>query len=157
VHEIESGKRRVTVDELCALALLLDVSILSLLDPGEDALEVGTVTIEPEGARDWLAGARPLESAGPAERIRFIVEEATVSQREERQRLYAALRVLVEHGRSFPQLSERVADAMTTMVLWEIATQGTVYGRPVTAKGIGWRGPAPTASDLKRTERSDDA
>jgi transcriptional regulator with XRE-family HTH domain len=63
IAEIEAGKRNITVDELVALAYLLDVTPSVLLAPGREVVEVPV----DEGRRvpgeryvEWLGGSRPL-------------------------------------------------------------------------------------------------
>ncbi|MEU6768616.1 helix-turn-helix transcriptional regulator [Streptomyces sp. NPDC046853] len=67
ISRIESGARRVDVDDLTALAFVLGVNANALLMPStaEGQIELtGTGTVDASDAWDWAEGNRPLELPG---------------------------------------------------------------------------------------------
>ena len=73
LRRIESGGRRVDVDDLVALALALDVSPLALLLPAE------TSSVTPQGDRyvaetiwAWARGDVMLDDVGPSRLMQFL-------------------------------------------------------------------------------------
>jgi transcriptional regulator with XRE-family HTH domain len=73
VSDVEHAKRTVSVDELVALALILDTSVVDLLDPtGVEGRHTAPVDIGTNGhvgaagLRAWLRGVIRVHAAGPA-------------------------------------------------------------------------------------------
>lgn len=62
VARVESGKRAITVDELFALAVALDVAPVELLSASFDPtnVPVAGTGLTPAEAREWVKGERPL-------------------------------------------------------------------------------------------------
>jgi transcriptional regulator with XRE-family HTH domain len=70
LHRMESGKRRIDVDDLAALALALEVSPVRLLLPAERVDEVavtGEQAAPWESVWRWAVGEQPFDVAGPVQ------------------------------------------------------------------------------------------
>lgn len=66
VSKIENGRRRVSLDEAMAIALVLNVSPLHLLVPRDDReVEIGGATFRASAVRAWVRGEAPLEGQDP--------------------------------------------------------------------------------------------
>jgi transcriptional regulator with XRE-family HTH domain len=70
VAKVERGERQVTVDDLMALAVALDVSPSALLlpptdDPSEKVEITGTASVPADQAWDWMDGRRRLDQPTP--------------------------------------------------------------------------------------------
>lgn len=117
IHKLEQDKQQVLVDDLCALALALDVSPLYLLTPlegfdeDENALMVGVggkVLRWPRDVRQWVRGVRPLlglvdypddEEARSGQRF-YLVESQPLSE----------LQLIAESGKRAGKVSELVTE-----------------------------------------------
>lgn len=77
IHRIESGQRRVDVDDLVNLALALDISPITLLMPEAPSDTEGVSIsgyegeIEARRAWGWLSAKNPLTDTGPAAKLGF--------------------------------------------------------------------------------------
>ncbi|MFT8180070.1 Putative regulator or DNA-binding protein [Mycobacteroides abscessus subsp. abscessus] len=60
ITRLEAGKRPTTVDELVALAQILDVDVAALLHPGPDAAQLITIQRAVTRLREHLAAMRTL-------------------------------------------------------------------------------------------------
>lgn len=92
LSKIEAGNRRVTVDDLAALALALDVSPTFLLAPTGEEEHAGitpTVSGATADVLAWVAGERPLPGTDRDGRTRWAATQPMRSHRELRRRVLA--------------------------------------------------------------------
>lgn len=72
LRRIEEGERRIDVDDLVALAIVLQVSPLAILLPNSDTAVVSGGPRYPRGrVWQWAQGTTPLGTSDPASRMRF--------------------------------------------------------------------------------------
>lgn len=133
LSRLERGERRVTVEDLCALARALHVSPALLLCPPDDTdLRVGDRTIPQPYATAWVAGA-----AGLPDRESAATEYATANEA-----LRAQLQAFRQGGQPVPrgflqvQMANWVADAepheyrrFLTAATWALGATDQEYGR----------------------------
>ncbi|MDI2127942.1 transcriptional regulator [Yinghuangia seranimata] len=72
ISRIESGTRRVDVDDLVALAIVLGVNVSTMLLPfTDDHAEIADLTgvgaVSADRAWDWADGAMPIEAINPGD------------------------------------------------------------------------------------------
>ena len=87
ISKIENGERKVTVADLVALALALNVSPIRLLLPGADERDEARASLTPDGDAvaitekcsatweqvwQWASGDAPLDDCTPAELFRWL-------------------------------------------------------------------------------------
>jgi transcriptional regulator with XRE-family HTH domain len=107
VANLETGRRQaVSVEELLALALVLDVAPVHLLVPTDDEqlFQVTPTRAEPSGVvRDWLRGGPPLAGTDLASYYAE-VPEVDWEQVGERAQVLQAARLGTYHGRRLAEL-----------------------------------------------------
>ncbi|MGW2292280.1 helix-turn-helix domain-containing protein [Streptomyces phaeochromogenes] len=105
ISRIESGARRVDVDDLVALAIALKVSPSALLLPLDDAPEktievTGAGPVPADAAWDWMDGRRPLHTRTAGLDHTEALEYDLYSRPPRRRRSWEALQELIVSAES---------------------------------------------------------
>jgi transcriptional regulator with XRE-family HTH domain len=88
IHRIESGQRRVDVDDLVAIALALDISPITLIMPKTDATyDAVAITgvdrdVEARSLWNWLVAADPLTADTADAKLEFLLRALPVWELE---------------------------------------------------------------------------
>jgi transcriptional regulator with XRE-family HTH domain len=77
ITNLEVRRRNVSVDDLMALALALDIPPAYLLTPGDPSVQIavtGTEVHQADAVEQWVMGATPLRSPGSHQYVQYVAE-----------------------------------------------------------------------------------